>query len=93
MTSKPANFSAPGNYRIEIQGHLRADWSDRFGAMRISSPETDSAVTVLQGNVSDQAELAGILNTLHEFHLSLLSVQYLGDEPSSPGKVTGGNKL
>ena len=80
MISKPANFSASGNYRIEIQGHLRPDWSDRFGAMQLVSPppEADSTVTVLQGNVSDQAELAGILNTLYELHLPLLSVQYLG---------------
>ena len=84
MISKPANFTTPGNYRVEVQGPLRPDWNDRFGAMRIISSETDNAVTVLQGNVSDQAELAGILNTLYELHLSLLSVQYLGNEPSSP---------
>ena len=84
--SKAARFSDHGNYRIEVQGHLRPDWSDRFGAMRIVLPPlvADSAVTVLQGHVSDQAELAGILSTLHELHLPLLSVQYLGDEPSSP---------
>ena len=98
MTRKTANFSSPGNYRVEVQGQLRADWSDRFGAMRISSPppEADSTVTVLQGNVSDQAELAGILNTLYELHLPLLSVQYLGNEPPSPDilrKGNGGNKL
>ena len=87
MMSKAANFSTPGNYRIEVQGQLRPNWSDRFGAMQIVSlpPEADSAVTALQGNVSDQAELAGILNTLYELHLPLLSVQYLGDEPVSPG--------
>jgi len=86
VKSKAANFSAPGNYRIEVQGQLRPDWSDRFGAMRIflPPPEADSTVTVLQGHVIDQAELAGILNTLYELHLSLLSVQYLDDEPSSP---------
>jgi hypothetical protein len=84
--SKAAHFSASGNYRIEVQGYLRPDWSDRFGAMRMFSPppEADSAVTVLQGHVSDQAELAGILNTLYELHLPLLSVQHLSDEPSSP---------
>ena len=84
MTSKTVNFSAPGNYRVEVQGHLRPDWSDRVGAMRIVSPEADSAVTVLQGHVCDQAELAGILNTLYELHLPLLSVQHLGNEPSLP---------
>ena len=70
-------FAAPGNYRIEVQGVLRPDWSDRFGAMRIlpQSPARSSdqasaqaqqvylSITVLQGHVSDQAELAGILNT------------------------------
>ena len=76
--SNTVNFAAPGNYRVEVQGHLRPDWNDRFGAMRIIPPETDSAVTVLQGHVSDQAELVGILNTLYELHLPLLSVQYLG---------------
>lgn len=65
---------------------MRPDWSDRFGAMQIFSPppEADCAVTALQGHVRDQAELAGILNTLYELHLPLLSVQHLGDEPSSP---------
>ena len=60
---------------------MRLDWFDRFGAMRISSPspEVNSAVTALQGYVKDQAELAGILNTLYELHLTLLSVRYLGE--------------
>ena len=79
--SKVVDFSAPGNYRIEVRGHLRPDWANRFGAMQIttSSPEVDVAVTVLQGHVSDQAELAGILNTLYELHLPLISAQYLGN--------------
>ena len=79
--SKGARFSTTGNYRIEVQGYLRPDWSDRFGAMQIFAPppEADNAVTVLKGHVSDQAELAGILNTLYELHLPLLSVRHLGD--------------
>ena len=77
--SSAAQFSAPGNYRIEVQGALRPDWSDRFGAMRMlaQAPRAQHPVTVLQGHVSDQAELAGILNTLYELHLPLLSVQHL----------------
>ena len=74
-----APFSAPGRYRIEVQGALSPGWFDRFGAMRVSSPPVKAAplVTVLQGQVSDQAELAGILNTLYELHLTLLSVRHL----------------
>ena len=79
--SEVLHFSKSGHYRIEVGGHLRPDWSNRFGSMQISAPppEVDSAVTVLQGHVSDQAELAGILNTLYELHLPLLAVQHLGD--------------
>jgi len=72
-------FSKSGIYRIEVDGKLHTGWTDRIGAMQVFPPsaETDRAVTVLEGRVSDQAELAGILNTLYELHLSLLSVQYL----------------
>jgi hypothetical protein len=35
-------------------------------------------VTELVGKVRDQAELAGLLNSLYELHLTLLSVKYLG---------------
>ena len=78
-------FSAPGYYRIEVQGHLSQDWFDRFGAMQVDeySQEADDDVTVLQGRVSDQAQLSGILNTLYELHLPLLAVKYLGVKPSS----------
>ena len=70
-------FSGPGCYRIEARGHLPMDWAHRFGAMRVSSvPGSEGeTVTVLQGPVSDQAELSGILNTLYELHLTLLQVR------------------
>ena len=70
-----------------MQGRLNANWSERIGAMQILSPSPgeDSELTVLEGRVYDQAELCGILNTIHELHLPLLSVQHLGDKPSSAG--------
>jgi hypothetical protein len=36
----------------------------------------------LEGRVSDQAELAGILNTLYAHHLPLLAVQCLESDSS-----------
>jgi hypothetical protein len=74
-----AYFHAPGRYRISVQGELRPDWAERFGAMQVLSIRSDDEgiVTVLEGGVRDQAELAGILNSLYELHLSLLSVRYL----------------
>ncbi|MGB5451475.1 MAG: hypothetical protein WBM58_08005 [Sedimenticolaceae bacterium] len=80
-----SSFSAPGFYRIEVQGRLRKDWSDRLGAMQVSSyvPDGDVEVTVLQGPIQDQPELAGIIKTLYELHLTLRSVRYLGKVPAA----------
>jgi hypothetical protein len=41
------------------------------------SPGDKGSVTSLVGLVADPAELAGVLNTLYELHLTLLSVEYL----------------
>ena len=62
-----------------MQGEVGPDWSDRLGGMRVlpSTLVEGSKVTVLVGRVSDQAELAGILNTLYALHLPLLEVQCL----------------
>jgi hypothetical protein len=37
----------------------------------------DKKVTTLVGEMEDQAALAGVLNTLYELHLPLLSVEFL----------------
>ena len=78
-------FSGPGCYRIEIEGPLGASWFGRFGDMRVSSPRSKrgSAVTVLEGRVKDQAELAGILNALHQLHLPLLAVERIEERTSA----------
>lgn len=82
-------FTGPGCYRIEVQGPLRAGWSGRFGAMQVlAGANTDETVSVLQGCVSDQTELSGILNSLYELHMSLISVQYLGDAASAEDTAT-----
>ncbi len=72
-------FDSPGQYRIRVQGLLDESWSDRLGGLRIttSSPKDKAPVTELVGQMRDQAELAGVLNSLYELHLTLLSVEYL----------------
>ena len=78
------HFSTPGCYRIEVEGVLPSAWFDLLGAMRVlaPSPETNNTVTTMQGKVTDQAELSGILNSLYELHLPLLSVRFVGNEVS-----------
>jgi len=69
----------PATYRITVAGHLDDSWSDCMGNMTIttSSHGDQGVMTTLVGRVRDQAELSGVLNTLYEFHLSLLTVKIL----------------
>lgn len=75
---------SPVNYRIEVQGNL-SSWVGRLGELQISirTDERLGTVTTLTGHISDQAELLGILNTIYELHLTVLSVQTLSDAQSN----------
>ena len=73
-------FDRPGNYRIRVLGSLDASWSEKLGGLRITTSslkDQEGPVTELVGKVRDQAELAGLLNTLYESHLTLVSVSML----------------
>jgi len=72
-------LGTPATYRIRVQGRLNASWSERLGGLRITTRRRAGQipVTTLVGQVRDQAELIGILNSLYELHLPLLLVQNL----------------
>ena len=72
-------FNRPGKYCIHVHGFLDNSWSERLGGLRIStsSLKDQGQVTMLAGQVRDQTELAGVLDTLYELHLTLLSVEHL----------------
>jgi hypothetical protein len=69
-------FDRPTTYQIRVQGQVDPTWTNRLGGMAIfmDVPEIGPAVTTLEGELSDQAALLGILNTLYEQHLTVLSV-------------------
>ena len=79
---KSYTFNRPGNYRIRVIGYLDESWSDRFAGLQItkSSPKDQGPVTSLVGQLRDQAELSGVLNTLYDMHLTLRSVEYLNGD-------------
>jgi hypothetical protein len=78
-SKKGFTFTGPGNYRIRVQGFLDENWSERLGGMylTINHREDRGTLATLVGRLQDQAELAGVLNTLYEMHLPLLLVEYL----------------
>ena len=65
----------PAIYRIRVRGHLDADMSDQIAGMQITevSGENGKAETILVGRLVDQAALSGVLNSLYELHLPVLS--------------------
>jgi hypothetical protein len=73
---------APATYHIEVEGEVGKSWADHFGTMRITTRtrKDNSVVTILVGRVRDQAELSGLLNSLYDCHLPILSVELLDDE-------------
>jgi hypothetical protein len=83
---KKFDFGESANYRIVVQGCLEESFSERLGGMRIttSSRGEKALVTILEGRLMDQAELSGVLNSLYEMHLPILSVEALPDDASSP---------
>jgi hypothetical protein len=69
----------PATYRIEVEGIMDENWADSLAGMHISSRKRadQSTVTTLTGRLIDQAELTGVLNSLYELHLPILSVNIL----------------
>jgi hypothetical protein len=75
--SEKPGMNAPAIYRITVDGQLNSDWSDRIEGMNITHVSDDEKTTVLVGRLRDQAALSGVLNTLYELHLPVLSVNCL----------------
>jgi hypothetical protein len=66
----------PATYAIRVQGALEANWSDRLGGLHIIVVRAgDQAVTELSGRLPDQAGLIGVLTSLYDLGMPLLSVE------------------
>jgi hypothetical protein len=79
LTRNPIPFDQPATYQIDVLGRIDPITSDLLGGMTITPDTTDAdpPVTTLEGELRDQAALAGVLNTLYELHLLVLSVKCL----------------
>ncbi len=67
-------------YRIRVRGQLDPRFSDRLENMHIAnlSGDANDGESVLEGRLEDQAAFAGVLNTLYELHLPVISADCLG---------------
>jgi len=85
--SKPMKLWTPATYSITIEGDLDETWSERLGGMGITTRTRADKTTVstLVGPMRDQAQLSGVLNTLYELHLPILSVENVSEDKGENG--------
>ena len=62
----------PVAYQIKIKGHLGGQWTDWFDGLAITLE--DNGDTLLTGSVTDQAALLGLLRTVRDLGMPLVSV-------------------
>ena len=69
----------PRRYEIRVKGHLDGRWATWFNAMTLTTHDDGS--TVLEGPVTDQAALHGLLQKVRDLGLPLISVTPLDTDP------------
>ncbi len=66
----------PAQYEIQVEGAMSARWAEWFHGMDFTGHEEGSrTITVLTGCVPDQAALLGMLQSIHNIGLLILSVK------------------
>jgi hypothetical protein len=86
QNSNPHN-DRPIPYQIKVRGRLDESWSDWLEGMAITfDRDSDgSDLTILTGQVVDQAALHGVLNRIRDLNAHLLSVHITN--PNDFGKI------
>jgi hypothetical protein len=76
MSATPAGHpDNPGRYEIRLKGHLSSRWAARFDGMTLTTRA--DGTTLIEGPVVDQAALHGLLRTLRDIGIPLLSVTHV----------------
>lgn len=85
-TASVIRLESRGIYQITVQGSVNPEWCDRLGGMtivRYHTPAEDASITVLTGELIDQAALLGILDLLYNAGFPLLAVERLSADAAT----------
>ena len=71
------NLGTPAIYHITVRGYLDDSWSNQLGGIAIDNAKTadDTPITILHGEMVDQAALFGVLNSLYGLGFPIISVE------------------
>jgi hypothetical protein len=88
------SFGGSAEVRIQVQGIVPPDWIDRLGGLSVeaSGGKESNPIAVLTGRIADQSALMGVLTTLHDLHLPLISIQLLEASPSAEEQFKEGSE-
>ena len=71
-------------YEVRVRGHVGPRWTAWFDGLSLSTE--DGGITVIRGPMVDDAALQGLLQTLRDVGLPLVSlIQLPPDAPTSAG--------
>lgn len=83
--STPGHGTTP-QYEVRVRGHLGLHWAAWFDGLSLTWAE--DGTTVLRGPITDQAALHGVLRTLRDAGLALVSLVPLPD-PTAAAEADG----
>lgn len=78
----------PDYYEIRVKGHLDPCWAEWFAGLELAHLEGE--VTLLAGELPDQAALHGLLERIRDLNLTLIAVTRGG--PATPVSNSEGEK-
>lgn len=85
------SIGSTATYQIRVIGQIDENWSNRLGGLTIVNTEEvdQQMITSLQGDLVDQAALFGVLMTLYDLRLPLISVACLDTNSPRTSNSTG----
>lgn len=89
MDAHSLHLDDAAHYRIYVQGLFEASWLDMLSGVWViaSRQPVGKGITILLGEVADQAALMGVLEQLYSLGFPLLLIEHLaGDQAVSSEK-------
>lgn len=82
VSNDEISFSKPAVYQIKVAGEISQDLSELLMGMEIvrEGGEGKKMISLIIGEIRDQAALAGLLNMLYEMHYVILSLEMIKNE-------------